>query len=396
MEKPDYSLKNLETRNVLFFLLTPIIGLALLYAHIKWEGMNYYLLIPAVIMYVLIMLSITGGYHRLFAHRSYRANRFVKLFYLIFGAAAFQESALKWATDHRRHHQKVDSDEDPYTITKGFFFAHIGWIFTKEEEKYHDYYEKDLSKDPLVYWQYQNFIKIGSVVGFIIPLLIGALMGSPIGGLAIVGVLRLVCLHHATFLINSACHYWGTQPYNDRNTAKDSRIMAVLTMGEGYHNFHHHFQADYRNGIRWNHWDPTKWLIQFFHKLGFVDKLVVTPDLEITKALLRMDKVKLEKSLTVKKRKDIFKEKLEQIKGRGIDLAHYNFPTLEDMKESVQKAQKRLQVLKAEYQSLKQESIANKKVQIKELKLNIKMAKIELNNCYAQWKCYIKAYAQFA
>ena len=324
-------------------------------------------------MYVMTAVSITGGYHRLFSHRAYRANKIVKLFYLIFGAAAFQETVLKWATDHRRHHHKVDSDEDPYSINKGFFYAHIGWIFLNEEEQYKDKYEKDLLNDPLVMWQFRNYILIGSLVGFVLPLAIGFAMGSPLGALAIVGVLRMVFWHHSTFLINSACHYWGKQPYTDKNTAKDSVILAIFTMGEGYHNFHHYFQADYRNGIKWSHWDPTKWLIKFFSLIKFADRLVVTPDLEITKARLRMDRLRLEKSIA----------------GRHL-------PTLDEMKEKVQGAQKQLQSLKLEYKRLKDKSFDNKKQQINELKVNIKLAQIEFQNQYSQWKYFIKSYPSLA
>lgn len=363
-----YHYSNFQWRNVIFFAVTPFIGLILLYLHIKYEGMNYYLLIPGLIMYILTNVSITGGYHRLFSHRAYRANKLVKAFYLLFGAAAFQETALKWATDHRRHHHKVDTDEDPYTINKGFFYAHIGWIFLKEEDQYKDKYEKDLLNDPLVMWQFRNYILIGSIVGFIFPLFIGFTMGSPIGGLAIAGVLRMMLLHHSTFLINSACHYWGKQPYTDKNTAKDSFIMAVLTMGEGYHNFHHYFQADYRNGIKWNHWDPTKWLIKFFSIIKFADRLVVTPELEITKAKLRMDRLRLEKSIAVR-----------------------HLPSLDEMREKVQRAQKQLQALKVEYKRLKEKSLDDKKQQINELKINIKLAQIEFQNQYTQWKYFIKS-----
>ena len=153
-------------------------------------------------LYLIIGFSITAGYHRLFSHKSYQGSTFVKFIFLVFGAAAFQNSALKWCRDHRLHHQHCDHDEDPYSIKKGFWYAHIGWIFYQEEID--DFSNvKDLKRDPLVVWQDKYIFTIGAIVGIFIPILIGAWMGYPLGGIGLIAFGRIFFLHHMTFFINS-------------------------------------------------------------------------------------------------------------------------------------------------------------------------------------------------
>ena len=212
-------------------------------------------------------LSITGGYHRLFAHPTYRARGFLRFFYLLFGAASVQNSALKWSSDHRVHHGKVDQVEDPYNINEGFWWAHVGWVLYKDPRKDQLDNVKDLKKDPLVMFQHKHYIAMAVVGAVVIPGLLGLIWGDPVGAILMAGFLRLVFQWHATFSINSVAHILGKQPYSTKNSARDSLITALITFGEGYHNYHHVFQGDYRNGIRWFHFDPTKWFVWTCSKL---------------------------------------------------------------------------------------------------------------------------------
>lgn len=282
--------KNIDWVNTLFLTLTPPLAVITIWAHVAIEGFNPWLIIPFFVMYFATGLAITAGYHRLLSHKAYRAHPVIKFLYLFFGAGTFQNSALKWCHDHRIHHKHCDHDHDPYNIQKGFFFAHMGWIMLKdpkaESEKN---YPKDLLNDRLVWLQHRYYLPIAVFVGFGIPALIGWAMGSIIGGLAIVGFARIVFVHHMTFFINSLCHMVGGQPYTDTNSAKDSPIMALFSYGEGYHNFHHYFQSDYRNGIRWYHFDPTKWLIAGLAKLGLTTALKRTSEEDILRAKLHME-----------------------------------------------------------------------------------------------------------
>jgi len=365
-----YAIHKIDWVNTLFLILSPIVTVGLILAHIEFEGWNPWHILVGMIFYFATGLSITAGYHRLFSHRTYEANSLVKLFFLIFGAAAFQNSLLKWATDHRRHHLRVDTDEDPYSINKGFFYAHMGWIFLKEEEQYKDKFPKDLTNDSLVMWQHKYYLPIAIISGLLLPAIIGLMMGSPIGGLAIAGFARLVLVHHFTFFINSLCHVLGKRPYTDENTARDSYLMAFFTYGEGYHNFHHKFQTDYRNGLRWYQFDPSKWLINVLAFFGMAGKLKRTSEADILIAKMAMDRKNLYQSLSQK---------------QWIDLSR-----LDQMKAKVEEAQRRFQELKAEYKELKRTLPKDSREKLLVFKSNMKMAKIEFQMSYAQWRAMTK------
>ncbi len=232
-------------------------------------------------MYIACGLSITAGYHRLFSHRTHKAAWPLRLFYALFGAGAFQNSAIKWCSDHRRHHLVTDTDDDPYSVLKGFFWAHIGWVMVSQEEERVEKVE-DLQADPILAFQDRHIFLLGFLVGMVLPgvagwFFLGGLAGF-MGGFIWGGLFRVVIVHHATFLINSAAHTWGTQPYSTANTSRDSPFLSLLTYGEGYHNFHHTFQADYRNGHKWHHWDPTKWWIKGFSFIKMTSGLHKIPD----------------------------------------------------------------------------------------------------------------------
>ena len=253
-------------------------------------GFDPFIIGMFVAFFIATGMSITLGYHRLFAHKAFKAKKSVKLITLLFGAAAFEDSALDWSSDHRQHHKHVDDDnEDPYAITKGFFYAHMGWIFFK-------LYPRplanvgDLKKDPLVMWQHRHHQVIGMLVGLVLPTVLGALYNGwvgALGGFLVSGITRVVAVQHCTFLINSLCHTLGNRPYDSRTSARDSWLMAIFTFGEGYHNYHHSFQHDYRNGVKPWQLDPTKWAIWSLKKLGLAYDLKTVPEEKIILAELR-------------------------------------------------------------------------------------------------------------
>ena len=231
--------------------------------------------------YMATGFSITLGYHRLFSHLSFKAKSLVKLSTLLFGACAFENSALDWSSDHRKHHKHVDHEEDPYDISKGFVWAHIGWLLFKLSPEQPMDNVNDLKRDPLVMWQHRWCIPLAITLGFVVPMLLGYLWNGAAGALGaflLAGVLRVFAVQHSTFFINSMCHTVGNRPYSTRCSARDSAIMALFTFGEGYHNYHHEFQHDYRNGVKRSNFDPTKWSIWTLEKLGLVSDLRRVPD----------------------------------------------------------------------------------------------------------------------
>jgi len=147
----------------------------------------------------------------------------------------------------------------------------------------------------LVQWQHKYWILIGIIVSFGLPTWIGAAFGNALGGFLFGGLLRIVVTHHFTFSINSLAHTLGDQPYTDENSAKDNWFTAILTFGEGYHNFHHWYARDYRNGIRFYHWDPGKWFIKTMYWLGLAWDLKQAPEETVVRAKVELQKKKLER-----------------------------------------------------------------------------------------------------
>jgi len=272
--------------NTAFLFIIPLLTLALIPVTLLTEGVAWFDLALFFVMMKISGLSVTAGYHRLFSHQTYETNNFVKFLYLVFGAGAFQNSAFKWSSDHRYHHRFVDKEGDPYSIKKGFFYAHMGWIFYKDPEGRSFDNAKDLANDRLVAWQHRHYLLLSVLTGFILPTLIGWAFGRPLAGFVWGGLFRICYVHHGTFFINSLAHTYGSRPYNSKNSARDNWWLAFLTNGEGFHNFHHAFGNDYRNGLRWYHWDPTKWLILSLNWLGMAHNLQRTPEAYILKARL--------------------------------------------------------------------------------------------------------------
>lgn len=235
-------------------------------------------------------LSITAGYHRLWSHRSYDAHFIVRLVFALGGALAMQNSIKAWCSNHRNHHRHTDDTQrDPYSTINGFWFAHIGWMFRDYPAADMDESNiRDLIKDPLVTFQHKHYWLLVLVLNACIPLGIGWMAGDAMGGLLLIGFLRLVLCHHTTFLINSLAHYWGKQPYSDDNTSRDNPVIALLTFGEGYHNFHHTFQGDYRNGLRWYQFDPTKWLIRSLSLINLTHGLKRTAPEKVEQCIAKM------------------------------------------------------------------------------------------------------------
>ena len=273
-------MKNIRWLNSVFLITTLLVTLIGLPVFCYYFGgqINWWLHgTMFALMFIASGLSITLGYHRLFAHLSFKAKWPIKFLTAVFGATALENSVLEWCSDHRRHHKNTDQDDDPYNIQRGFLYAHMGWILLRPiNGDWPLTNVNDLKKDPLLGWQHKWWGLIGIFVGFGLPALIGFLMEGGIGALAgflIAGVARLVMVHHMTFFINSLCHTICTQPYSKRCSAKDSWLMALFTFGEGYHNFHHEFQHDYRNGVKSWQFDPTKWMIWVLSKLGLTSDL---------------------------------------------------------------------------------------------------------------------------
>ena len=226
------------------------------------------------LLYLVTGLGITVGYHRLIAHRSFTCPNWVKGCLLIAGGWALENSVLAWASDHVRHHARCDREEDPYNAQRGFWYSHCGWFFL--EDPYADEkYASRLRQDPVVLWQHRYYVPI-VLSGVVLPFVVGFLYNGWVGGLGcflLAGVGRTFFVLNSTYCINSICHLWGKQPHTKADSSRDNWVVSLLTFGEGYHNYHHAHQRDYRNGPRWYNFDPSKWFIFGLSIMGMAGNL---------------------------------------------------------------------------------------------------------------------------
>ncbi|KAG5350974.1 hypothetical protein C0989_008414 [Termitomyces sp. Mn162] len=270
--------------------VTPIIGIiGACYVKLRWQTFLF-----SIFYYYVTGLGITAGYHRLWAHRSYNASKPLEYFLAMVGAGAVEGSIKWWSRGHRAHHRYTDTDLDPYNAHRGFLWSHMGWMLIKPRRKPGVADVSDLSKNTVVKWQHRNYLTLILLMGFVIPTMIPWLLwGDAKGGYVYAGVLRLCFVHHSTFCVNSLAHWLGDTPFDDKHTPRDHLVTALVTIGEGYHNFHHQFPMDYRNAIKWYQYDPTKWFIWVMQKFGLASHLKVFPDNEVRKGQLTMQLKKL-------------------------------------------------------------------------------------------------------
>lgn len=295
----------------IFLIATPIAAAVIT----PWYLMTHQVSAPVWGVFGAFMvwtgISITAGYHRLLSHRAYKAHPLVKNFLLLGSTLAVQGSAFDWVSGHRTHHRHVDDlMEDPYSAQRGFFFSHIGWMLRNYPSGRFDYKNiPDLTKDKVLQIQHKYYGLWVLATNVAMVAAVGWLIGDVWGTLVLAGLLRLVLTHHFTFFINSLCHMFGTRPYTDTNSARDNFFLAIFTWGEGYHNYHHFFQYDYRNGVKWWQYDPTKWLIVGLSKLGLTSELRTVDDTTIKHAEVQMQFKKAQ-------------QQIDNATANGLDIPH--------------------------------------------------------------------------
>lgn len=229
-------------------------------------------LITTIVLYFVTGISITAGYHRLYAHRAYKIHPIAEAVVLFFGTLATQASVIRWAFDHRLHHAYVDTDRDPYSIQKGFWYAHFLWLLDKPRP-IDPKVVSDLYANKLLAFQHRYYLKLVIGLNVVSCLFFAWLFSDFWGAFFLITWGRMFALHHSTWFINSLAHTWGSKPFSQEQSAVNNYILSFLTFGEGYHNYHHTFASDYRNGVRWYHFDPTKWMIWTLQKLGLASNL---------------------------------------------------------------------------------------------------------------------------
>ena len=316
-------------------------------------------------------LSITAGYHRLFSHSTYKTNKFIEAIYLFFGSMATQGSALRWSHDHRIHHAHIDKDEDPYTVKRGFWHAHMFWLL-KNQKPIKEKVISDLVRDPILSFQHKYYDILMVATNALATVFIGWVTNDYFGAFVFGWLLRQFLLHHFTWFINSLAHYWGHQNYSTEHSAVDNYVISLLTVGEGYHNYHHTFAYDYRNGIRWYHFDPTKWLIWTLSKLRLAKDLKKVNHARIAEQMIKEHKRALLEKLT-----ETFSEKREDLEQK---VTYFTETLIEKLSK--------LNALVAQYKTYKKSR--EKTDHINDLLNEITLLKKSLKHEWRAWKQFSK------
>lgn len=248
----------------------------------SWPG-----LIAFLVMTVITgCLGITLGFHRLLSHRSFTASKPLKYFLAFCGCLALQGGPLRWVATHRLHHKHADTPNDPHSSQEGFWWSHLVWNFYQQPElESADTMKRfalDIYNDPVLRFMDRHFFFLYLVSGVLL-LLIGTWLGGWQIGLSLVvwgWILRTVYFWHATWLVNSATHFWGYQRFPTRDKSRNNWWVALLTFGEGWHHNHHVYPRSAKMGLAWFEIDATYWVISVLRRLKLAANIVsVSPNL---------------------------------------------------------------------------------------------------------------------
>jgi stearoyl-CoA desaturase (Delta-9 desaturase) len=238
-----------------------------------WTGVTVEALVLCGVLYALRIFAIGAGYHRYFAHRAYKTSRIAQFLLAVLAQSSAQRGILWWAAKHRRHHRHADTELDVHSPRQhGFLYAHVGWIFAPRHHvtDYRDI--PDFARFPELVWLDRQPYLPAALLG----LLTWLMAGWP--GLVVGFCWSTVLLWHATFAINSIAHVAGRRRYVTGDDSRNNWLLAIVTMGEGWHNNHHAYQASVRQGFRWWEYDPTFYVLKFLSWLGIVWDLQSPPE----------------------------------------------------------------------------------------------------------------------
>ncbi|OLF16357.1 acyl-CoA desaturase [Actinophytocola xanthii] len=274
-----------ELLTIRAFLIIPLLALVAAVPLVWGWGIGWVDIIVAAVFYTLSTLGVTVGYHRYFTHGSFKANRALRIALAIAGGLAAQGSVIGWVADHRRHHAFSDREGDPHSpwlfgtspiaLAKGFWHAHMGWLFGRDKTNI-DRFAPDLAADRdllLVDRLFPLWVSLSvllpAVLGGVLTLSWwGALTGFLWAGLA-----RIAFQHHITWSVNSICHMIGDRPFASRDKSANFWPLAILSMGESWHNSHHADPTSARHGVGRGQIDISARLIWVFEKLGWAWKV---------------------------------------------------------------------------------------------------------------------------
>jgi stearoyl-CoA desaturase (Delta-9 desaturase) len=282
----------------LFVTIAPL-GLVAFAARLAWGGALHWRDVTVLaLVYMLTALGVTVGFHRLLTPRSFKTSATLRGLLAALGSAAVQGPVIEWVANHRKHHRFSDQPGDPHSphvgqaggwrgALAGLYHAHVGWILEGDALADRERYARDLLADPVVSFVDRTFL-VWVLAGLALPFALGvALSGTVVGGLSALlwgGAVRMFLLHHATFSINSLCHFFGRRRFATGDESRNLQWLALPTLGEAWHNNHHAFPTSARHGLRWWQLDPSAWLIAALAKLGLAwDVVRISDERELSK-----------------------------------------------------------------------------------------------------------------
>ena len=346
------------------FLLVHLAALGVFWVGLSWKGVAL-----CLASYYLRMFAITAGFHRYFSHRTYRLGRVPQFLLAFLGQTSAQKGVLWWASNHRHHHKYSDRPEDLHSPTqRGFWWSHMGWILAEDYEETNLSRIPDLVKFPELLWLDRNMYLPTMLYGLALFLAFGPT------GLFWGYFLSTVLLWHGTFTINSVMHVWGRKVFPTTDTSRNSFLLALLTMGEGWHNNHHFYPGSAAQGFRWWQVDPSFYLLWAGEKAGIVRSLRRVPaHLKAASAAAEATRARLEESM---------REKVDALSARwAAEIAAAQKGAQEkfvEMDAARARAAARLEELQADYAAARQRAGDAASRRIDELQAEIEGARLQL------------------
>jgi stearoyl-CoA desaturase (delta-9 desaturase) len=264
---------------VLVVVIVPLLATALALGLLWQRAVHWSDIVLLAVMYSLVALGVTVGFHRMLTHRSFRPHPVVKLVLLILGSMSLEGPALEWAATHIKHHAQADREGDPHSPVEGFFHAHIGWLFDEKIDP--NVYCRHLLKDPIVVFVSRTFL-LWSLLALVIPFALGGWTGLLWGGLV-----RIFLTHHVTWSVNSVCHTFGKREFETNDQSRNEWMVGLLAFGEGWHNNHHAFPRSAFHGLHWWQFDFSGYLIWTLERLRLAHDVYRIPPALRTRRLVQ-------------------------------------------------------------------------------------------------------------
>src|SRR5215212_7941382 len=276
---------------IVLFTVVPFLGVGVA-AWQAWNGVLSWIdLVAFGVLYVLTIVGVTVGYHRLFTHRSFRTNAMVRGAFAVLGSMAVEGSVIAWVSNHRKHHAFSDRDGDPHSphtdhgdglrgAVRGLVYAHFGWLLSYGQRAAPRRFARDLLADPLLRVIDRTFflwIAVSLALPFAFGWLVGGTLDAALTALLWGGAVRIFVLHHMTYSINSLCHYFGRRPFSTTDESRNLAWLALPTFGEAWHNNHHAFPRSAMHGLRAWQFDPGAVVIRALERVGLVWDVVRIP-----------------------------------------------------------------------------------------------------------------------